>query len=766
MKTNTSPELLFWSCPGAHPGDKALDEAAHGDHSLENLPLGEKGRYYRARLRVPSAGTLVLNLESPRPVRVTALGERIVDEPLWWRSFQRRVQSAAVFPVFGGELILDIEVGERPHPPAFVEEECPSRNREKVRAALATRFPDRLSLKLVLEEQAEVPPVAFRFLPGQFVREGWRWQEVVVRRLRGMDAAPSTEGQRLSELTETAIILGSEQLPGRYHDGSTPEDLRAGIRRLYVAVAPAHKPEPLREIGVAETRPEPELEVAGTTGLIIGSGETLTLSMPVFEALGRMAPQHRVGTVSWPEWDELQAKLPKPILPPDSPHLERLYNEAWKMLLRLVVTPRMESGLPGSFIRTGTNFPRHTFIWDSSFTAIAARYGWRYMPATANLDFHYSRQHDGGYIHRETDFVDGTPALFEPDFSVNPPLLAVAEWELFLLCGDVGRLRAVYPALSAHYRWIEQHRRLPDGTYWTTGLANGLDNSPSLGEGYPDLTAQMIQNAEILASMARHLKLLEEAEGWENRRQTVAAALNSKLWSESMQFYSTSLADGGHNPNKVVTGFWPLWAGVVPNDRVEALARHAQDPKSFGRHHPLPSLAADSPHYESLGSYWRGSTWAPTNYAAIRGFHRAGRYELARTLARKHLDCMAEVLDKTGFIWENYLADSSAPGGWSAPDYCWSALGPIALLFETVIGIQPDAPHCALDWTPEPGQRVGVQRYPLGPATVSLRQTPRFDGDRIEVETDFPITLRLHRNRRIQICDVAPGSSVFRWNID
>ena len=207
-----------------------------------------------------------------------------------------------------------------------------------------------------------------------------------------------------------------------------------------------------------------------------------------------------------------------------------------------------------------------------------------------------------------------------------------------------------------------------------------------------------------------------------------------------MQIYSTSLRGGGHNPNKVVTAFWPLWAGAVPPERVEALARHLKDPASFWRHHPIPSLAADSPHFQPGGSYWLGSTWAPTNCAAIKGFDRAGRHDLAVETTLRHLTCMYEVYKETGHIWENYCSEKSERGSWSMAEYCWSAVGPIALLFEVIIGIQADAPNRTLRWT-LPEEIGGVRNLPLGQGTVSATWSPAQTGGTIDVDTDRPFTL-------------------------
>mgnify|MGYP002063669834 CR=1 FL=1 len=107
-------------------------------------------------------------------------------------------------------------------------------------------------------------------------------------------------------------------------------------------------------------------------------------------------------------------------------------------------------------------------------------------------------------------------------------------------------------------------------------------------------------------------------------------------------------------------------AGVAPPERVAHLARHLKDPSSFWRHHPVPSLAADSPDFRPPGDYWLGSAWAPTTCAAAKGFQRAGRLDLARDLTLLHLQRMSEVLRDTGHIWENYCSEASTRGSWEA----------------------------------------------------------------------------------------------------
>ena len=723
---------LSWIRPGHNPLD-STDGLA--------LPISRDGGRHLARFAAGQAGHLVIQVASPRPLRLSCAGLLGLDEPMTSYSFQRRMRAALVMPVQAGQVELLIEFGPAPRHDPWVDGHCPSRNRAATMQRVAERFPDTLDL-IITWHAGTAPAVGLRFPPGQFHRDGITWQEIVVRPVPGAAGPPRADLRSLADLALPNLVLSTAELPGPHHEASEPEELRAGLRRIYVPIGRQDGRAALRSTG-AESRPEPEIEVAGQATLhIAGSAGSTSLPMPIYESLGRLAPQRTFRAQPWPESSTLGVRLPIPIVDESESHLMRLWDEAWAMLLRLARPGRAESGLPGPFIATGSNFATSLFVWDTSFTALATAYGWRHLPTTAPLDNLWSRQHDGGYIHREHDRRDGLPVLFEPDFGPNPPLIAVAELAIARLSGDLARLRAIYPAATAHHAWLDANRKLPDGTYWTTGLANGLDNSPSLGDGgYPCLTAQMAHHAETLAEIAELIG--EDAAPWRTAHAAISAALNARLWEPQQGFYCTGRSDGGHNPAKVVTGFWPLWAGAVPAERAQRLAEHLRDPAAFWRHHPIPSLSADHPEYEPTGRYWRGSTWAPTNVAAIKGFWRAGHHELAREACHRHLRAMADVLERTGKLWENYAADASTPGGIAAPDYCWTATPPVALLMEVILGLEANAPRRRLRWTPQPGKRCGVQNFPLGPATLNLLQRAYRHGTEIECSSDLPVEVEI-----------------------
>jgi hypothetical protein len=757
--------VTAWSRGAASVTDPLLRERAAPAGAA--LPLEPEGRFYAGRLRVPAAGTLVLDLRCPRPLRLWLDGRLVLDEPLFWRHFLREVRAAVLAPRnAAGEAEFLVEVGPRPIHPTHIDRDCPSRNRERVITSLPRVYPDALELRGRVTPGQCAPAASLRFWPTQFRRDGVIWQHVGVRPTRGAATRPSTDLWSAADEPDLVLALTSSAAPGAAADGTSEREARAGLRRFLVPVADsANPPRPRRRSG-PESRLEPVTEVAGSVDLTVeGPDGRATLAMPVFESLGRLAPLQEFKALVWPKPGEARDRLPEPVLPDSMARYRRTYDAAWDMLFRLVRHPDPAGGLPCSYIATGSGFPHHQFVWDTSFTALCTRYGYRVMDPFASLNVLYSRQFDGGYLHREHDVRDGLPALYEPDFSPNPPIMSVAEWAIASVTGDVRRLRQVYPALKANHEWLVHNRRLPDGTYWTTGLANGLDNSPSLGEGYPDLTAQMAHEAEMLGRIARQLGLAKDAAAFAAEHRAIGRALNQRLWSESLGIYTTSLPGGGHNPNKVVTAFWPLWAGIVPPERVELLAAHLKDPRSFWRHHPLPSLAADSPHYQPAGNYWLGSTWAPTNFAAIKGFDRAGRHDLAVEAAVRHLECVTDVLESTGRIWENYCAEASKPGNWACADYCWSALGPVALLLEVILGFEPDALAGALRWRPPEDQVAGIRRLPLGAATVSVVQHPGAGGPAYEVDTDRAFTLDVRRGDERKRWNCRPGRQRLEWAV-
>ena len=129
--------------------------------------------------------------------------------------------------------------------------------------------------------------------------------------------------------------------------------------------------------------------------------------------------------------------------------------------------------------------------------------------------------------------------------------------------------------------------------------------------------------------------------------------------------------------------YWALLGKVVPNDRLKQFLGHLENPKEFGRRTPLLALAADDPDYRGWGNYWRGGVWAPTSYMVLKGLTACGQHEMAKRLAEKTYNSVAEVFAATDTFWENYSPDLVSYGMPAKKDFCgWTALIPIAVYKE------------------------------------------------------------------------------------
>jgi len=493
--------------------------------------------------------------------------------------------------------------------------------------------------------------------------------------------------------------------------------------------------------------------------------------------------------------------LPRPLgLPPG---LDRLYWSAWELAWQHMAAGSPENGFEPLYLDEAFN--EHIYQWDSCFMSLFLAYGPEAFPALAALDNFYGKQRADGYIQRMYKETSGRIVYPESplDPAINPPLFAWVERHYAEASGDDSRLQRVYPALERYYHWLEAHVRHPTAAlYWQTEWGSGQDNTPRppIPGGWADMSAQMALFADALAWIARHLGRPEAAEDWQARRHQIAEAINRHLWSERRGCYVDVDQDLRSPEVAHIGGLWVLLAGVVPPARLARLVEALEDPARFGRPHPFPSLAADEPAYDPRGNYWRGGVWAPTTYMVIKGLERTGHHALAAAAARRHVDLMAEVLDRGvaaerlhplqrdhgaddlyHTIWECYSPEQAEPatdagGVWlGRHDFVgWSGLGPIALMIEQVLGLRPRGLERRLEWhLPAVVERpLGIAGLRLWPGNrVSLRLEPAGDHQlELQVTAEAPFTLTLARDGNSlslalpagpsrQLVRVAPGES-------
>lgn len=438
-----------------------------------------------------------------------------------------------------------------------------------------------------------------------------------------------------------------------------------------------------------------------------------------------------------PDLDDVRHLLPQVAWPGHEQEVE-LYWRAWELAFAHLRAPGPDSGFVATFLDTAFN--DCLFLWDSVFALAFGRVGRRAHDFQATLDNLYACQHEDGFVCREIAEVDGSDrwSQFDP-VSTGPDVLAWSEWEHYRATGDLQRLERVFPSVLAYTQWTAAHRRWPDGTYWNTGLGSGMDNLPRfvptvLDGGPPDFrhgrmtwvdaNAQAVLAIDSLSRMARVLG--REAELGELPAAATAPLewLVNSAWDRDRGFLYDTRPDGSRADLAHVGAFWALLLPGLPSALVADLLAKLEAPDWFATRMPVPGVAAHDPRYIP-GGYWSGGTWAPTSFLAVLGARRVGRPEVARRVARAHLDGLLAVYQSTGTLWENYSSDGAGPGAPSAPDFVgWTGLGPIAGLLEGLLGISYDTQE----------NHLTVDGVDLGP--WSVRGYPIGGGDCIDIEVD------------------------------
>ena len=459
-------------------------------------------------------------------------------------------------------------------------------------------------------------------------------------------------------------------------------------------------------------------------------------------------------------------KLPQPIWDGHDDVLA-CYRKTWQIAFGNLHKANADAGFVSNFIDTAFN--GYLFMWDSAFIVMFGKYGRRVFNFQKTLDNFYSHQHKDGFINREIcESESGEQWSRDDPASTGPNILPWSEWSYFLSTGDRSRLADVFNPLCAYHKWLQLNRSWPDGSYWSCGLACGMDNQPRQPDGYDhalshgfmswiDTCAQQYLSAEILIRMAKTLGREEEV-GWlKEEAALMEKTINGTMWSEQDGYYYDKLRDGTLSGVKTVGSYWTLLAGLVPDERKDRFVAHLDNEAEFKRPNRIPTLAATDPHYQDCGGYWLGGVWAPTNYMVLTGLYENGYNDLARDIAETYLDNAVKVFKETDTLFENYAPEYAAHGKPAGPDFVgWTGLAPISILFEFIFGIHPDAGANRIRWIVNRTERHAITQYPFGDANVDLVCEARSSADEcpvIHVKSDRPVTVEVIWNGQSRIIE-------------
>ncbi len=482
--------------------------------------------------------------------------------------------------------------------------------------------------------------------------------------------------------------------------------------------------------------------------------------------------------------------LPRPICDAH-PEYEACYDRAWEIAHDHV---REIPGMPQSPYMDEAFCDTQVWIVDTCFMTFFCKYAQEAFPGIETLNNFYEVLYHGGSLPhiiptgREPSWTGATPGVPNPiwvHIADNPPLFAWAEYENALLHGDKEYIRELLykrQVLQKHYDWFEslKERIVPRGVlletclikeecgYLWEGGRSSMDNTPRgrTGEcavGHRPNNPDMLwidaisQQALVARTIARLFTIIGDEQGaseWNARHAEKKELINRLYWDKEDGFYY-DIDRRDHHFYKVITpaSFWPLVAGVASPEQARRVADYAKDPAHLGGDVPLISLSRSDPDYRSHGLYWRGSLWIPTAYASLKGLAEYGLYADAHEAGTKILNHMlATYLEfEPHTIWECYSPEKHEPatqiggeGHLVRKDFCgWSALGPIAIYIEYVLGFHTvNAFEGVLEWEKptDIDGRIGIRNLRFGDIVTDVVA----EGDVCTVVSNQPYTLKIN----------------------
>ncbi len=467
--------------------------------------------------------------------------------------------------------------------------------------------------------------------------------------------------------------------------------------------------------------------------------------------------------------DRWKQSIPMPVCE-DHPEYTEFYQRAWKLVREHV---KYIDGMPQTPYMDEAFCDTQIWIWDSCFMSLFCKYAQEAFPGVETLNNFYSVLYDGKQLpevyttDREptwTKAIPGQKNKIKIHIADNPPLFAFAEYETAMMRGDIEAVKILLyekQYLQKHYAWLEELRErtqlpcvlLPTrwireelGYRWEGGRS-GMDNTPrgraQVRDGRerpknPDLLwldaiCQQALSANLISKLFALVGDAESSSEWAQKHAEKKVLVNRFYWDDTDRFYY-DIDVGTHAFCKVktVASYWPLLAEIASSEQAKSLVERISDPMTFGGDVPLISLARNDGDFEEDGRYWRGSLWLPTAYVALKGLSRYHFDDEVQEAACKILHHMYRTYRdyEPHTIWECYSPTECAPATTAdgralvRADFCgWSALGPISIYIEFILGFRRiDAFENTVEWIlPRTfGGEVGIQNLRFGRVVTDI----------------------------------------------
>lgn len=450
--------------------------------------------------------------------------------------------------------------------------------------------------------------------------------------------------------------------------------------------------------------------------------------------------------------------IPSPVFDKEPGYVD-LYWTAWQQAYDHI---KYQPGLVQPLYMDEGLWDDTIWIWDSEFMVMYCKYAPKLYPGIQTLDnFYYTMLENQGSSLR----------IQHPD---NPPFYAWVEAEYYKLTGDKDHLKELirdkrflqryfdlFDTLCPEMRLQFDHypmalRKKEFGYNWN-GISSGMDNTPRTRAHdilWVDAISQQALSALYIVRLAEEVGDKKTAKVFQKKYDELKKLINEYYWDEEDGCYY-DIYEKDNKVTKILSpaSFWPVLAEIPSKNQVEKMLEFTLQDTKLGGEIPMVTISRDDPEFHAgHGEYWKGAVWLPTSYMAIKAIEKYGFLDIANKTAENILKHMLATYVKyePHTIWECYSPSEPAPsryssGGRVREDFCgWSALGPISLFIENILGFYDiDARNRTISWNLHNDCRHGINNLTFGDITTDII----YEDNVVRVKTNQPYTLIINHKK-------------------
>jgi len=324
------------------------------------------------------------------------------------------------------------------------------------------------------------------------------------------------------------------------------------------------------------------------------------------------------------------------------------------------------------------------------------------------------------------------------------PLWLVLLGETTRWTGDLDLVRELWPNVLAALAWIDgdgdidgdgfvEYLRGGEGGLFNQGWKDSRDSirhrDGSIAQ--PPIALVEVQgyvyDAKVrVAELARMIGQPDLAARLETEAANLQRRFDAAFWMPDAGYYAVALDADKRQVGTITSNPGHcLWSGIVPPERVAAVAERLLGPEldsGWG----IRTYAAGQPGFNPIG-YHTGSIWPHDNALAAAGLKRAGRHDDAGRIATRIFEAARESPEfRLPELFCGFTRDPASvpvPYPVACSPQAWAAAAPLSLL-QTMLGMRARAAEGILELDrphlPTWLGKVTVHNLRVGGQTVDL----------------------------------------------